>query len=394
MAKKKSKRYADAKSIIGEELAEDLDTKSQEIIGRSGTEIDPASVVLKDEHGFPPGEEEGEEDEGRATGTTDEEVPEEDEGFESFSTYGDALTLNAAETFLVREKGDGVLLGDWDILRGVLTNIAGDEHGPAIAEEIKQFQTRIDQMSVKALVDLSKQESSMEEIEKARHKATDLPEGLAPEDEGMVTGSAHKERSIEGEEAEESESGSGEISADPIAHPLDDTFAALRDSYDEALETPVDGTSRLQMIQPAMQGLGESIVKGVSPETPAPDVSSAEGLADVVTAAVAAAVAPIAAEVAELKSRGAKLSELPPEIPVSRAMKPGNVFLAKASASRPDEPLPGATSRIGAELAAVAGTPVSDGTGLPVQLDGNGIRSDQDTPKLSAIVRASVGLRG
>ncbi len=309
----------------------------------------------------------------------------------SFATYGDALTLNAAETVLVREKGDGVLLGDWDILRGVLSNIAGDEHAPAIAEEIKQFQSRIDQMNVRALVNLSKQESSMDEIEKARHKATDLPEGLAPDDEGMTTGSAHKERSVEGEEGEPVAEG---VSNDPTAHPLDETFSALRDSYDEALETPVDGTSRLQMIQPSLQNMGEVIVAGVSPEAPAPDVSNAEGLSDVVTAAVAAAVAPLAAEVAELKSRGAKLSELAPEIPVSRAMKPGNVFLAKESAKRPDQVLPGATGRIGAELAAAAGTPVSDGTGQPVQLDGNRVRSDQDTPKLSAIVRASVGLHG
>ncbi len=376
MAKKKSKRHADAKSIIGEKLADDLDTKSQEIIGRSGPNIDPASVVLKDEHGFPPGEEEEEEEEGKATGTSDD-VPEdeEEEGFESFSTYGDALTLNAAETFLVREKGDGVLLGDWDILRGVLSNIAGDEHAPAIAEEIKQFQSRIDQMNVKALVNLSKQEATMPNDEEALvEESIDDPSAEA----------------VDGDPEAEAEVADG--------HPLDGVVAALRDSYDEALETPVDGTSRLQMIQPAMQSVGEAIVSGVSPEAPAPDVGSAEGLSDVVTAAVAQAVAPLAAEVAELKSRAASVSEIPPEIPVSRALKPGNVFLAKASgparAADTDQLLPGATSRIGAELAAAAGIPVNDGAGLPVQLDGNGIRSDQDTPKLSAIVRASVGLRG
>ncbi|NGX44902.1 MAG: hypothetical protein K940chlam2_00042 [Chlamydiae bacterium] len=380
MSKKKNKRYADAKSIIGEELAEDLDTKSQEIIGRSGEEIDPASVVLKDEHGFPPGEEEGEEeeDEGKATGTSDDVPEDEEEGFESFSTYGDALTLNAAETYLVREKGDGVLLGDWDILRGVLTNIAGDEHAPEIAEEIKQFQTRIDQMSVKALIGLSKQEATM------------------PNEEEVLVEEAIKDGPSTDEPSAEAVDGNTEAEAEVgDGHPLDGVVAALRDSYDEALETPVDGTSRLQMIQPAMQSLGESIVAGVSPEAPAPDVGSAEGLADVVTAAVAQAVAPLAAEMAELKSRAAaSVSELPPEIPVSRAMKPGNVFLAKASAARPDQPLPGATSRIGSELAAAAGVPVNAGAALPVQLDGNGIRSDQDTPKLSAIVRASVGLRG
>jgi hypothetical protein len=367
---KKGKRHSDAASIVGEELANDLESKSQELVGRSdGPGIDPSAVILKDKHGFPPGEKE--EEEGMATGTAKEEEAEEEEVERA---YGGALTLNQAEVFLVREKGDDVLLGDWGVLAGVLTNITGDEHAPAIREELKQFQSRIDVMAVKALADLNRQEEIMpkEEVVTPVEDPTEEPQA----------------ETLETEEQPDAKTGSeGEIvekSEQVDEHALDSAVIAVRDAFDEAVATPIDVQSRLKMIQPSLNDLGKAIMSRVD-ETGSEESDSLSGgvTLESIQQIVTQAVAPLVADVEAIKQRSAADANKR-AIPERRAMS--NFFEARSSL---EASVPGATARLPEEIAAASGlNPVNPQFRGPKKLDG-----PENTPNLRNLIRRSVGIR-
>jgi len=343
---KKSARYSDAASIVGEELAADLEAKSQQLIGRSGG-MDPAAIILKDAAGFPPGEEETEEM--PPTGTAEEEESSEEAPPFGERAYGGAVTLNQAEAFLVREKGEGVLLGDWGILAGVLTNMA-PEKGQAIAKELKEFQSRIDVMALKALANLQKREEPMSEKEVV----------VTPEVEAVAT-----------------------------PHPLEVAFGSLREAFDQALATPLDGVSRRKMIQPALNQLGEVIVARVDESNPQPASSEASVLTlEQLTMAVQAAVAPLHAEIAALKERSVVGNGLL-NIPTPRAAR----GIAEGTRLSYAGPVPGETLRMANEVAE-ASAPDGFGYHHPGRINAlNDSSPATETPKLSAMIRRSVGLR-
>ena len=364
MAKKKTTaRYSDAASIVGAEIAADLEAKSQQLIGRSGLVVNPSAIVLKEAANFPPGQnqdqEEKPEDEGMATGTA-EEKPVEEEVVEE-SIYGGAKTLGEAEAFLVRENGEGILLGDWGILAGVLTNIAGAEHGEAVGKELKEFQTKVDVMAIKALADLRKRQEEYVADEKVEN--------------GQATGTVSEE---------------DEVVRAAEAHSLDGVILALRESIEEALATPVDQTSRLKMVQPALNKLGDAIKVRVSGETPA--LAGADAPAGItqeqLSQAVAAAVAPLMAELQALKTRTVA-DEKRPRIPAPRGAR----YVAGDARLSYDGPVPGETRRMAGEVEAASALAGFDwrqpGVIDPRSESGPGT----ETPKLSAMIRRSVGLR-
>jgi len=53
------------------------------------------------------------------------------------------------------------------------------------------------------------------------------------------------------------------------AHVLDPALSTFRSAYDEAMATPVDANNRLSMIQPAMDALGDAIMRNVVETTAA-----------------------------------------------------------------------------------------------------------------------------
>ncbi len=365
----KSKRQEDAESIVGEVLADELEEKTQEIVGRSGPSVDPGAIVLKDSDGFPPGEgEEEEEDEGRATGTADEDAPPEEESDNPFAgrSYGGAKTLTEAETFLIREGGGELLLGDWNILKGVLTNIAGDEHESAISQELSEFQTTLGNMNIRALERIAGMGGNM--------KDEVLVEESAPEESAEVA-----EAEAPAEEA---------ASDEGIGHALEGPIGALVEAFDEAKATPVDAEAQLKMIQPAIQDLGKAIVGSVSNPEGSDAAPAGTDIAATVQAAVQAAVAPLAADLADLKQRSADPAKV--EIPRPRAYR--HLFEAKSSY---EGPVNGATARVAEEVAAAgAGVGVGSGFQQPGVINTmNDASPGTATPKLSQLIRQSVGIR-
>lgn len=368
---KKSKRHADAASIVGEDIADELEAKSQEqLVGRADAEVDPSAVVVKDKDGFPPrknaANEAEAEDEGMATGTADEAPPEEEEAVAR--TYGGAMTLNQAEAFLVRENGEGILLGDWDVLAGVLTNISGEDNGPAIREELKQFQSRVDIMAVKALSGI---------VERPQHiPDVPLPDGGEMEDQ-MATGTADVEERAEPDVV-------AEDAPKDQPDPFGDAMGALAEAVTEAASTPVAEQDRLKMIQPAMNGVAEVIRSLVvdEPQSEGTESPSAENVADQIENAVNAAVAPLAAKIEELTAKAGPSDTIPTRRAASfyeaRASVPEGVRAPGESAS----------------FATIANpmTPSGAGNAQPGRINPATGTEEGDTPNLSKMIRRSVGI--
>jgi len=279
------KRRDDAASIAGDEKADELEAKSLEklLVGKADG-VDPNAVVIK----------------------ADEEVGEEDA---EEAPYGGAKTLDEAEAYLVQKATEPILMNSWGVLHGVLTNITGLEHGPAIAEQLKAFQTTLDVKALEALQSLTQREATVTEkvdeviVEKAPPFVGE--EELA-EKEGMKTGTVE----VEEEEEEVAFRTTSEI-AEP--HALDETFLALRTAYDEALETPVDRQARLQMIQPALNDVGNAILANI-------EVAPAEGAVsqDIIKRAIEEAVAPLRAELEAIKAKSLSDSTPKPVVPQPR----------------------------------------------------------------------------
>jgi len=324
-----NKRRDDAASIVGDDKADELEAKSLEMLLVGKTEgIDPNAVIIKAD------EETGEE--------SAEEAP-----------YGGAETLDEAEAYLVQKATEPILMNSWGVLQGVLTNIAGRDHGPAIAEQLKAFQTTLDVQALEALKSMTHREVVMPEVAKeviVERQPPFVGEEELAEEEGLTTGTVE-----EVEEEEEVAFRSTSEMAEP--HPLDESFLALRTAYDEALETPVDRSSRLQMIQPAINAVGDAILANI-------EAVPAEGAVskDIIKRAIEEAVAPLRAELEALRVKSLSDSTPPPQVPVPRHI----VAPARVVNQTPEK--------------------------LIVR-DIEEAKVDNPTPKLRAIVRKSVGIR-
>lgn len=282
----------DAASIIGDDLADELEKRRLEsFTQRSDGDIAPGAVVVKRE-----GDEEGEPEGGAEIAKSPAKM---------LALKG-ATTLDEAEAALAeRSEGDVEYVDHWDVLRAVLTNIAGPDKGEAIKSVVDDFQSQLDVMTARAVINLN----SILEAETAA--AGDSAPDLSPP----------VERS-QGQEETMAES-----------HPLDAAFASLREAYDEAAETPLDRASRLAMIQPAMNEIGEVIRRSVAGAEGSPQAEGAAGV-DVsqLQSIVEQAVAPLQAQIAELKGEATvkrSVSETP-KIPGPRNLAHRNPQVPEA----------------------------------------------------------------
>lgn len=315
----------DAASIVGDDLADELEEKHKETLQlrSDDTEVDPGAIVVKQE-------EEGD-DEGAATGTAD--AMSDKEPVERSARLNGAVTLDDAEEALSERTGDQKYLDRWGVLEIVLRNIVDDkEKGEQVSAVLGDFQSQIDVMTAKAVM-------SINEILEEDASQQESPEPAQP--------------------AEPVERSEKEVA---VTHPLDEALMGLREAYDEATETPLDRKSRLAMIQPAMNAVGEAIAKSIETPATGESIATAGGgvNADMLRDIVQDAVAPLAKRLNDLEATSQVNRQAPeqsPRVPDRRNLR-----------SRP------------------AGNPPSS---LVARDNG---QDQSETPKLRSLVRKSVGL--
>jgi len=298
--KSMSRRKADAASIVGDELAEDLEKKSSTLTARSA-DIDPNAVVIRQD-----GEDAIEEEE-------DEEKKKEAEEELIVESLAGAKSLDEADAFLTSRSKDVPLLDSWAIFASVLANIAGDEQREAVFRTVSEFQERLDIMALRALMKVS------DMIEKAEEEAggevADAPEST--DDGGTETVEEKSTTKVE-------------------EHPLDEAFAVLKDSFDVVMAETLSEADRLAALQEPVTNLAAAIKRSVS-EGDLSVVHSDVLNSEVVKAAMSAVVAPLQAEIAALTARVAAGSgEVKPTKPVRRAinLSQSSVISKSAPASK------------------------------------------------------------
>lgn len=284
-----SKRRDDAASIVGDELADELEKRQHELIGRADDgngKVAAGAVVIKDESA-------GKEEES--------EVVE--------RILGGARTLDEAEAYLAKSaNGEPVLLDSWGVLETVLVNIAGDGSRKDIREVLRDFQNTLDVQTAEAVLEIKRALGGNEMAKETKEEAAverqvppqfrkdeeeDKKRERRPDEEAPEEGEAEDEaQAAEDEEDEEDEM------KRKSAHPLDAAFASVREAFDEALATPGDPNVRLQMIQESISGLGAEIQAQVSAATASAPVDAAT-----ISRAVADAVAPLQAALNALQAQ-------------------------------------------------------------------------------------------
>lgn len=373
-----SARKDDAASIVGGELADELERRAGGLQERS---VASGVMVIKDESDNNGAQVEGEPD-----------FEAEGDAIPVDPVLGGALTLKEAENFLESSVEKGVSLIDpWDVFGGVLANIA-PEKAAELQTASRDMQTRVDIMAVRALTKIAndgftlragappwlKKKEGAEDDEAAEGQST----GTADTQEGQQTeGEAEQQPSEDGEEDQGMASGTAEARVEgevtvtegekptfkSANHALDEALLALRTAFDEAVDTPVDATARLQMIQPEFIELGEAIKARMAEASKPPDepTSAGSGLTeDRVAEIVARVVAPLLAEHEARKASQADRARVERRAPASPARR---AITAAPLVKRADAVLVGASA-----------APESEQSG---------------TPKLRKIVERSVGMR-
>lgn len=309
----KSKRQEDAESIVGKH-AEELEVEDQKLVGRTSGEIDPLAVVERKLR--------NDDEEEEANGATEDEEEEDEEGkgkrkkgkgkkkaFKGAAPpFGGAKSLAAAEAFMVERAGsDPILLDSLNVLAGVLTNIAGAEHGEAIATELADYQTRLDAQVLRTLNSVEQSLTGKEAPMPEDTEAIETPQAEAAEAEAAP-------------DAAEVEA-QPEANASADEHVLEPVFASLRAAYDEARETPADQAIRLKMLQKPLNEFAAVLKANIGGDNaPVAEAAGSGVTIEQIQQVVTSAVAPIAAEVEALKS--ASIANAPDEAePVRRALQ-------------------------------------------------------------------------
>jgi len=283
--KSMSRRKEDAASIVGEELADDLEKKSETLTARSA-DIDPNAVVIRQD---------GKDGDGKEEDVEKKEKDEEEDGMVYESLSG-AKSLDEADAFLTSRSKDVPLLDSWAIFASVLANIAGDEQREAVFRTVSEFQERLDIMALRCLMKVS------DMIEKAEAEVAEEETADAPESDDGGTDTVEEKSTV----------------SKPDEHPLDEAFAVLKDSFDTVMAEPLPEAERLAALQEPVTNLAAAIKKSVSNEEAVEpsDILNSE----VVKAAIQEVVAPLQAEIVALTAKMAG-SEVKPTKPVRRAIQ-------------------------------------------------------------------------
>ena len=326
-----SKRQEDAASIIGDELAEDLEARSKEIIGRSTDGTGPVAsgaIVIKD---VSQGQEEKAEDVVR--------------------DLGGAQNLDDAEAFLTKSEGDSVLLDSWEILSTILGNISGSEHRAEIREVVRDFQSTLDVQTAQAVLEIQralggenvseKTEDAVERQVPPQFRKDEEEEERQPKKEGAEEEVEEEETDEEGKKKEDEEE-EVEDYEKKSHHPLEVAFSGIRKAYDEAISSQGEPGERLGLVQDSFNSLGEEIRRMIE-EASASAPLTADSINRTVATAVDKATAPLLAELAGIRAEiasGAKVEKSTSTVPTRRAirMPPSTVPATSAIVKRSSEP--------------------------------------------------------
>jgi hypothetical protein len=326
-----SARRDDAASVVGDELADELERRSKVLTQKSAPAMDASAIVIR-EVAAPVTTEEDADEKAAAEGGDTEELAE--------KSFGGAQSMDEAEVFLTRSVSTSFVDAQ-GVLVGILKNLVGDADKAELVEKaVADYQSRLDSLAVDALVavkDALRGRAFGEKKANPFAKEEKAPvEGETPAEETEDEMEEEVEPEVEPEEAPEGES-----------HILDEAYASLKAAFDEAVASGGDRTTRLQMIQPALNALADAIMQNVegggeeaqdeqvppqeeqAPTKEAPvkgakppvkgaapadeETSDEDALAEIVRAAVAPLVQEMASFRTELASRAA-----PPVTPVKR----------------------------------------------------------------------------
>ncbi|NIM21909.1 MAG: hypothetical protein GTN64_05750 [Candidatus Latescibacteria bacterium] len=287
-----TKRHGDAASIVGKEMADELEAKSNKFVGRSDGDgkVAAGAVVVKDES--------GELEEAVVT-----------------RTLGGAVSLDEAEAFLAKSDEGIILLTPYELLSVVVSNIIGDEEKSAAAREVlRDFQTTLDARTANAVIRIERalggesmtsqtgeaverqvppQFAEHEEEERKRKRRPE--EEMSDEEEEEV---AEEDIEEEGEGESEEEEDKEKMSKKSVAHPLEAAFQNVREAFDEAMETPGDTAMKLRYMQESVNSLGAEITAKMQEAAASAPVDAAT-----ISRAVAEALAPIQAELRALSAQ-------------------------------------------------------------------------------------------
>jgi hypothetical protein len=298
----KSAKKEDAASIVGDEFAEELEKRDDALAKRSSEEVAPGAVVIRQDE-----EEDEDEDKKKRKG----EESSEDDGA-AYRALGGAKNLDEADAFL-EKSGDG-LIDSWGVFADVLSNLVSEESAPAIREVVKDFQSRLDVMTAKAVIDISKS----------------LSGGVKVAEEVVTTEPEITEEVIETPTEPEAEV------VEETPHILDEALMKIRVAFDDAVATPGDKNQKLAMLQPAVVELAEALQKSVDPQ--AESVPSAGLSVDDLNQALA----PLYAQIEALTEKADAPVERRPATPIRRAISP----VSPVSPSQPEQKAGGLKSVI------------------------------------------------
>jgi hypothetical protein len=282
---------------------------------------------------------------------------------------GGARSLAEADAFLGRSASP-VLLDSFGILGAVLTNIAGPEHADSIKATLAEFQTGVDQATVRTLNDVAKYITA-----KGGNEVTEPP--ITPEVPPEVAAApvAPSEPVVTPPEPEVPATDPVPEPVAAVVHPLDGPFAALRQTYDHALASALAPQDRLALMQTPYDALQDAVMRAFAePTAPEPNAQAAQTTREDLAALVAAQVAPLQAEMRAFMA----------------AVAP--VVARMSAAPKVEPPVPPAplTPRVGVERRAFRLVPRSQSA------PGGGLVPFGEPPKkpslLRALTRRSVGI--
>lgn len=301
----KSTRKDDAASIVGDELAEELE-KRQSLTQRASLEdVADGAIVIKDKHGDPEDYEDDDDEEKRKKKKRKKDEDEEGAAFASY--LGGAKTLDEADTHL---ESEGVgLIDSWGVFADVLSNSVSEEAEPTVRAVVKDFQSRLDILTAKAVIDVQKvlggnrmaDEKAPEKVDEVQDDASTEPKEVAPA---------------------------------PDTHALDDAIMAIKTAYDDAIETPGEANEKLAMLQPAFNDLAKTIQQRVV--NPSGEVAPVAGIT---AEEMQQLMAPLFAKIESLETRvAAPAVREPASNPVRRAISAQRGALPIAPIKAPVKP--------------------------------------------------------
>ncbi|KKM92627.1 hypothetical protein LCGC14_1216490, partial [marine sediment metagenome] len=230
----------------------------------------------------------------------------------AFTSYlGGAKSLDEADAFL--EKSEVGLIDSWGVFADVLSNSVSKEDEPIVRAVVKDFQSRLDILTAKAVID----------VQKVLNGGTQMAEDKATDKVDAVTDDAVTEPV-----------NVVNVATEPEAHVLDDALVTIKAAFDDAVDTPGEAKDKLAMLQPAFNDLAEVVQQRVV--NPSGEVAPAGG---VTLEQMQQLMAPLYAEIESLKTRNvAPAAREPASNPVRRAISAQRGALPIAQNQPPVKP--------------------------------------------------------